>query len=72
MLEKPKRYWQGSWPLICDLCKAEITTCFIDGKTAMGPWGILCPECHAEHGIGLGTGRGQRYEREGERFAKVE
>lgn len=31
-----------------------------DGKTKGGPWANMCQECFNKHGIGLGTGRGQR------------
>ena len=67
-------YWIGFNPLHCDLCQADIVDEFIDGATAMGPWGFMCPPCHRLHGRGLGTGRGQHYQRqEGtERFVKVE
>lgn len=30
-----------------------------DGKTKDGPWAYMCPPCFQDHGIGLGTGRGQ-------------
>jgi len=53
--------WFGATPKSCDLCGAEIKGEFIDGRTIMGPWGILCPRCHKANGVGLGLGRGQRY-----------
>jgi hypothetical protein len=31
-----------------------------DAKTTIGPWGYLCSDHFAEHGIGLGLGLGQR------------
>lgn len=31
-----------------------------DGKTVHGPWAYMCARCFIDHGIGLGTGRGQR------------
>lgn len=31
-----------------------------DGKTQQGPWANMCGECFVTHGVGLGTGRGQR------------
>lgn len=45
----------------CDLCEIAINDCFIDGKTKAGPWACMCRECHVENGVGLGVGRGQRY-----------
>ncbi|MEV6923988.1 hypothetical protein AB0M46_05670 [Dactylosporangium sp. NPDC051485] len=31
-----------------------------DGKTKYGPWAYMCVHCFVDHGVGLGTGRGQR------------
>lgn len=31
-----------------------------DGKTKEGPWAFMCEKCFKEHGVGLGTGRGQK------------
>lgn len=31
-----------------------------DGKTNSGPWAYMCETCFYIHGVGLGTGRGQR------------
>jgi hypothetical protein len=55
--------WQGSLPTECQFChqKFRAGDKFIDGKTNIGPWGILCQDCHAVVGVGLGTGRGQLY-----------
>lgn len=59
--EKMRFFWSGSTPENCDLCKQEITTSFVDGKTVHGPWGILCSYCHRLYGVGLGTGKGRKY-----------
>jgi len=47
---------------------------FIDGKTKMGPWGIMSPFSWKLYGVGeLGLGRGQRYVRQiSGRWLKVE
>ena len=60
----PKPKWMGSVPEACDLCHRDLKLdgVFIDGKTVMGPWGCLCGSCHRSHGVGLGTGQGQKYE----------
>lgn len=56
----------------CDICTRPITAVFIDGKTAMGPWANMCVICHAGNGGKLGTGRGQRYEKQPDgRWAKM-
>jgi hypothetical protein len=48
---------------LCDFCKAEAQ---FDAKTKAGPWAYLCLACYKLHGIGLGTGYGQRLLLEGE------
>lgn len=55
----------GTPPESCDLCDAAITRTFVDGKTAAGPWGILCGSCHTTYGVGLGVGKGQQYTKQG-------
>jgi hypothetical protein len=72
-------------PTSCDICQAQrfrvphsgIKTggeVFIDGRTRMGPWACMCPPCFEDVGVGLGTGRGQKYQwNEAEqRFFKIE
>ena len=53
--------WLSEVPARCDLCGTPIKKTFIDGKTTMGLWAIMCPSCHAFSGAGLGLGRGQQY-----------
>ena len=67
----PEAY-QGTPPTNCDACARPITRAFIDGATRIGPWGNLCPVCHDMYGRGLGTGKGQKYERADDgKFYKV-
>lgn len=47
---------------LCDLCKVTISDRHVDGRTQWGPWATMCLTCHTEHGVGLGTGRGQLYD----------
>ena len=54
--------WLGDLPATCNICNKPLATTFFDGKTQMGPWAIMCSSCHKVHGIGLGTGRGQKYD----------
>jgi hypothetical protein len=56
----------------CDICGSALKTQFVDGKTTFGPWGMLCPECHKKHGVGLGTGKGQLYEKQGNDWVKIQ
>ena len=45
---------------------------FVDGKTTRGPWANMCSLCLPIHSVGLGVGKGQRYERQTDgRFAKM-
>lgn len=43
----------------CDFCTATAT---VDGKTKFGPWANMCDGCFKTNGVGLGVGKGQRYE----------
>lgn len=65
--------WAGPIPQRCDLCKIPfLDKHFVDARTIYGPWGNLCLVCHGEYGVGLGTGRGQKYKIEGNVATKVE
>ena len=46
---------------ICDLCRKTIPFEYVDGKTMMGRWATMCMTCFLVAGVGLGTGKGQRY-----------
>jgi hypothetical protein len=39
----PKKKWLGTPPCKCDICGGAIKKVFVDGKTAFGPWGMMCP-----------------------------
>ena len=54
--------WAGELPEKCDLCRGPLRVVFFDCATTAGPWGILCRGCFMFHGVGLGTGRGQKYD----------
>jgi hypothetical protein len=60
-MKPAKKKWMGSTPQRCDVCLLPFKWWFIDGKLSIGPWGLICVSCHATHGCGLGTGRGQKY-----------
>jgi hypothetical protein len=55
------KYWLSPVPTKCDLCHGPVAGRFYDAKTALGPWGIVCPHCFKASGHSLGTGRGQEY-----------
>ena len=63
--------WLGPVPTHCDVCGTQINDVFIDGCTVFGPWANMCCECHSQIGVGLGTGKGQMYERDNESWVKV-
>ena len=35
-------------------------------------WATMCPQCHKDRGVGLGTGRGQRYKQVGADYINAE
>lgn len=57
-------YYCGSPDELCDVCQGKIGDAFVDGKTKLGPWANMCVPCHKKVGCGLGTGRGQKYEKQ--------
>lgn len=67
----PKTPWAESAPVVCDMCKQVLANChapgadpsttFVDGQTVMGSWAIMGEGCFPIYGVGLGTGKGQRF-----------
>lgn len=41
----------------CDICGKPAE---YDGRTIQGPWAYMCESCFNTHGVGLGTGIGQK------------
>jgi len=53
-------------PKKCDVCNGPfMNDCFYDARTVQGSWANMCINCFHEYGVGLGTGRGQEYQKEG-------
>jgi hypothetical protein len=50
----------------CDFCKQTkviLDTKFIvDGRTKMGPWASMCDAHFYRFGVGVGPGRGQKFD----------
>ena len=69
--ESRERAWVGDAPTSCDACGGPIIDEFVDGKTRLGPWAIMCPDCTGPHGVGLGLGQGRCYQRRGGRWVKI-
>lgn len=57
--------WIGEKPTKCDLCRGTLEGGWVDGRTKQGPWANMCALCFIEHGVGLGTGFGQKYNNDG-------
>ncbi len=49
----------NSGMMSCDFCLLEVTP-VVDARTKQGPWAAMCPDHFKEHGVGLGTGYGQK------------
>ena len=56
-----KHKWLSPLPKNCEICQKPFGKYFIDSATSMGPWGLLCSDCHDKYGKGLGQGKGQKY-----------
>lgn len=57
-------YWVGVSPTECDIGGEKIRKSFVDGRTKMGPWANMCLKCSREHGVGVGQGKGQLYQKQ--------
>ena len=57
-----QKYWVSPVPTHCQVCGMILENHFIDGRTFVGYWTIMCLECHSKDGVGLGLGKGQKYE----------
>lgn len=59
------KVWNGTIPTTCNICQNRFgenqSLIFVDGKTIVGIWAIMCTDCHAKYGTGLGIGKGQSY-----------
>ena len=63
--EKKIKTWIGD-PGPCNFCHEVMAgestkTQFVDGKTKIESWAIMCMAHHYRYGMGLGLGLGQRY-----------
>lgn len=56
----------------CDICDTRCHSIFYDAKMKQGPWANMCSFCFQFLGVGLGTGRGQKYVSQGNDWIKVE
>jgi hypothetical protein len=54
--------YEGEIPSTCQICEGKIGVVFIDGYArGIGKWALMCHGCHKWYGVGLGTGKGQKY-----------
>ena len=56
-----KLKWQGTIPKNCEICRKKLGKEFVDGRTFVGYWAIMCGNCFKKYGVGLGLGKGQKY-----------
>jgi hypothetical protein len=64
-MAKQVKKWEGPKPIVCDICNQPVTSKqFVDGKTAHGPWALMCLPCFRVLGVGVGLGKGQVYDTE--------
>lgn len=62
-----KKRWLPGHPGKCQLCGEWLIpgegNTFIDGRMrTTGQWTIMCSDCHTSVGVGLGLGKGQKYD----------
>jgi hypothetical protein len=64
------KQWLSEIPKNCQLCDKPLGKYFIDGNTKQGwvvggktdkGWALMCEDCHKKNGVGLGIGKGQKY-----------
>lgn len=58
-MERRAVMWTGERS--CNFCGKEGLDSLVDGRTEHGYWAVMCDLCFILEGVGLGTGRGQRY-----------
>lgn len=64
-------YWCGEVKDECNVCKGSFNGTMYDANLRMG-WANCCHRCFMDYGMGLGMGRGQKYEQqETNRWLKV-
>ena len=51
--------WCGE--TVCNICGKRIEDTLYDAKTFRGVWATMCQDCFNHYGVGLGSGRGQKY-----------
>jgi ribosome-binding protein aMBF1 (putative translation factor) len=57
----------------CDICGGKTGGTCYDVKTIFGSWAYICQKCFPTKAMykTLGTGKGQKYEKDGESWKKV-
>lgn len=56
-----KVIWHGGRK--CDICGKEIKEGRLyDARTTHDCWATMCNDCYVRYGVGVGNGKGQRYE----------
>ena len=72
IVSEAEKYWMGEVPKQDDF-NNPIKDTFVDGKTKMGPWAIMGDYSFKKWGVGLGMGKGQKYQKQPDgKWLKIE
>lgn len=60
-----QQYWEGSEPDQCQTCQRDYEGVMYDARLPLhGSWANICRRCFVAFGCRLGTGWGQKYEKQ--------
>lgn len=62
--QKERKIWHGDKPEKCEVCEGAIKEIFVDGRMKRGMWAMMCVTCVETSGVGVGPGKGQKYQLE--------
>ena len=69
-IKKKVKTWGGHVPAKDDF-QNPITDEFVDGMTTLGSWAMMSPKSFKMYGTGIGAGRGQKYQKQGDDWVKI-
>lgn len=69
-IKKKVKTWGGHVPAKDDF-QNPITDEFVDGMTSLGGWAMMSPKSFKMYGTGIGAGRGQKYQKQGDDWVKI-
>lgn len=63
--KKEPVYWIGEIPTNCPICGSKMRHTMVDARIkGQTGWALIDLKCHAAHGVGVGLGKGQVYEKQ--------